>query len=357
MAARGGIGNAGVAGDWDLLFGDAGDARAKAAALAQALRGQQGDALALQAVTGGYRAAPQIGATLAANAQAELGGIGQAAGERLRMAIQQRHAEQQAGQQQAQLTRQERAQAETERHNRAVEARPVQSPLTVVTGEGGQLFYANPRSPQQPVQPLLGPGGLPVMKPKQQKVLQTGDKKTIDELTGEIDALGRLEGQFKPEFAGGGPLGGFATSMYSKLGSAGTQGMQQDAAFWADFNRLIDLPQRNAVFGASLSTGEKSSWEGAKNIKPGSSPDLVKAKLAEMRGIMSRKLGNVGSSLEEEGYDAGAISKRSGGLYGGAPAQAGTAAGKVDPAARMAQLRGEGKSKDEAVAIMMQEGH
>jgi hypothetical protein len=129
-----------------------------------------------------------------------------------------------------------------------------------------------------------------------------------------VNALTNLESSFKPEFAGQGPAGGLLTQGYQMLGSAGSPAMQQQAAFWADFSRLIDLPQRNKVFGASLSVSEKASWEGAKNIKPGTDPALVRAKLAEMRGILATKLQNIGASLTEEGYDPEAIAKRTGGL-------------------------------------------
>ncbi len=130
--ARGGgagTGNAGVGGDWDLLFGDAGDAQAKAQAVANALRGQQSDALALTALTGGPRAAPQIGQTLAQNAQQELGGLGQAAQARMGNEMQGKHLALQ-GQQltnalaehQATLAEQSRQHGETVRHNMATEA-------------------------------------------------------------------------------------------------------------------------------------------------------------------------------------------------------------------------------------------
>lgn len=120
MAGRGSS-NYGAGGEWDLLFGSPEDAQAKAQALAAALRGQQQDALALQALTGGPRVAPQIGQTLAQNAQQELGGLGQAAGERLRMAMQQRVNDRLAAQAEASLGQQQAHLSETARHNKAME--------------------------------------------------------------------------------------------------------------------------------------------------------------------------------------------------------------------------------------------
>jgi len=204
---------------------------------------------------------------------------------------------------------------ETQRHNRAVENRP-QMPLVIQTTEGA---FTMPRTPGATATPVVGPDGKPLMKPKKERVLQTHDKDLLDSLTGEVNALSGLEGSFKPAFAGQGPAGGLLTQGYQVLGSAGTQSMQQQASFWSDFSRLIDLPQRNKVFGASLSAGEKSSWEGAKNIKPGTDPALVQRKLAEMKGILSTKLQNIGASLTEEGYDPDAIAKRTGGLTVKAP--------------------------------------
>src|SRR5512146_1577162 len=64
--------------------------------------------------------------------------------------------------------------------NKASTHAPVQpTPAIVVTGDGGAQYFVDPRKPTAPGVPVTGPGGKPVVKPKAERVLQTGDKKTI----------------------------------------------------------------------------------------------------------------------------------------------------------------------------------
>jgi hypothetical protein len=212
---------------------------------------------------------------------------------------------------------------ETGRHNRAMERNALVRPpqFQVVVGEGGAQFWADPRNPQAPVRPVMGPDGQPVVKPRATRPIPPSEKNTLQEMTGEARALGALGQRFQPEFAGGGPLGGVATGVYQALGSMGTKGMQEDAAFWSDFQRLVDLPQRNAIFGASLTANEKSSWERAKNVSPKSDPDLVKKTLAEMQAISQRKVSEHGDALLAENFNPDAVRSLTGGLAGGQPTQ------------------------------------
>lgn len=305
------------------------DAAAQAAALERLLRERR--ALGMLGQLSGDKVLSPVGRQVTAGADAQEQAQAQAAQQLQQMMARQ-------AQEQARQQFEQRKFEETQRHNRAVESRPTGQPaLTIVTGEGGAQFLVDPRNPAKPAAPVLGPDGKPIAKPKAARALQTGDKAAIEDLASTVESIGYLEQQFRPEFAGGGPLGGVATSVYQKLGSAGTEGMQKDAAFWAEWDKLVNLPERNAIFGASLSAGEKSSWEGARTIKPGSSPDLIRAQLQRMKQIAASKLGARTGALKEEGYDPEAIDTLGRGM-GGQPAPA---AAPVPAARRFTRVNGK----------------
>jgi hypothetical protein len=134
--------------------------------------------------------------------------------------------------------------------------------------------------------------------------LDTSTRNDLVDLTTDIGNLGRLRAGFKPEFAGGGPIGSLVTRAASKAGDLAPPNLQEQAAWWADFQRLVDLPARNKVFGASLSSNESASWEAAKNIKYGSNPELVQTKLAELEAIAQSKLGTIVEQETARGTNA-----------------------------------------------------
>ncbi len=211
-------GGYGAGGEWDLIFGDQGDARAKAQAIADALRGQQRDALALQALTGGPRAAPQIGQALAANAQQELGGLGQAAQARMNQDLHRATLERQQAQTENML-RHQQAQEEHQRNMenlysrglglRGIRYNPnsgnfervagVPPPATATPppppqGQGMPPPAPGPRAPT-PAVPLpspAGPGRVPQYPPLAGKMLD----KALKELGQDFDPSGGRSGEF-----------------------------------------------------------------------------------------------------------------------------------------------------------------
>ena len=308
---------------WELLMDS--DPQAVARARAEALR-RQGAAGAMLLGAGGRRLAPLGARMMDVQGQGEAA-TNEAMGQRLRMAMQERAAAAGAAEQQRAYEMDLRKQTEAERHNRAMEARPTGPSFQIVSGEGGAQFYADPRNPGAPAVPVTGPDGRPIVKTRAMRPLSSADRRELQDLSGESRALVDLTQRFRPEFAGGGPGGSLATSAYQKLGSWAPDSKQADAAFWADFSRLVDLPQRNRIFGASLSVNEKASWDQAKNIRPGTDPALVQQKLAEMRDIYSRKMSEYAQSLIADGYDPDAVAALVGGQADAPRPPAATTAG------------------------------
>jgi hypothetical protein len=192
---------------------------------------------------------------------------------------------------------------ETKRHNHVMEARPV--PTVYLQGSGGQYFGVNPGG--GPAVPIVDSSGAPVIKPEPIKQLSAEEKNALQSLTTEAQSIATLAGKFKDEYAGDGAVGNAKTAVASAAGSWAPEKEQEIAAFWADFASLIDLPQRNKIFGASLSEGEKAAWESAKNIKRGSNPERVRQKFVELAAIANSKLEARRAALLAEGYPAESI--------------------------------------------------
>lgn len=274
---------------YGLLMGDDLTAEEQARLMASTMRGRQD--LGELALLTGDPVLSQFGRAAAQRGAGEQGLLNNALGDRAQRRFQ--------AQQQTERLR------SSERLGRA-------PPFVIVTGEGGQQYFVNPRNPGQTAQPVMGPDGKPITKPQAHRPIPQSEREALTDAADQLRSLGSLQSSFKSDFAGGGPLGGLATAGYQWLGSLGSSKMQQDAAWWTDFNRLVDLPERNKVFGASLSSGEKASWEAAKNIKPGSDPKQVQDQLTKMQDILHRKLGARTEALEAEGFNPDAIRALSG---------------------------------------------
>lgn len=278
-----------------ITASDEDNARMQAAAMAQALRGQRAAGnlglLTGDRVLSGFGQAQLQGAGQQENLLAEAGQ--QRANQVLKQALATKEAERQA-----------KIDAEQERHHRALENRPPSN--VYLPGPGGQYFVMPDRGPVAATG-VVDESGNPVARPEPPKQISAAEKDTLQELTADARAFHDLGARFKDEYAGGGALGGLRTAAASAAGSWAPEKEQETVSFWADFARLIDLPQRNRVFGASLSPGEKASWESAKNIKRGSDPALVRRTFQELGAIADRKVEERAQALLAEGYKPDAV--------------------------------------------------
>jgi hypothetical protein len=117
-------------------------------------------------------------------------------------------------------------------------------------------------------------------------------------VTGLVD-FERLLGRFQDTFSG--PGSAWENRFQSVLGT-GTEGQRQ---WWADMASM-DNQLRNALFGASLTEGEKSAWE-ATTVNPNMTPQEVRRNLADRREIARSALGRVARQRAAMGYDRDAI--------------------------------------------------
>lgn len=184
-----------------------------------------------------------------------------------------------------------------------------------VVGPNGEIFVVPIQGHERGTAiPVGAPGGGALKKDKD---LQPAEGEKLTALASEYRNMEGLLGQFKDQFAGKGMLGGLEVSGAQKLGSWGSKNQQALAQWWSDYQRILELPQRNQIFGASLTETEKKSWAAAQNIKPGSDPEVVRQSFATVMGIIKRKLQARGQSLIADGYSPQVISAATNGLVSG----------------------------------------
>ena len=117
------------------------------------------------------------------------------------------------------------------------------------------------------------------------KTLGVSDKertKLVD-LASAVSELGLAGGKFKDDYAGYGF--GFAGDLV--MGLEKFAGKSDAAMWWADYEKLLTIPERHKFFGSALTTGERASWDkGA--ITPGMSPEYVRQWFSDRQEAATR---------------------------------------------------------------------
>lgn len=128
-----------------------------------------------------------------------------------------------------------------------------------------------------------------------------GDKeKELREAVDIATSLERADGSFNPNYLGlGSSLENFAQSYVDGIGTPGQR------AWWADFKRTDNI-ERNALFGASLSGGEKAAYA-ATTITPDMTPEQARLNIAKRKEIVQAGLARYRDYLVKSGYNSEAI--------------------------------------------------
>jgi hypothetical protein len=201
---------------------------------------------------------------------------------------------------------------EQERHHRAVEGRPPPEPKAtryqIVPGPGGKLYAVDPTNPTAPPMPVGG--GEQLRKPTD---IPVSEKDTLEELSQQVRNLEGLSQSFQDNYAGGGAVGEKITDVQRAMGSLAPKDAQPKLEFWAKYDEMVNLPLRNKTFGASLSPGEKQSWDNARRVKPGGDPEVARRALKEMADIARRKRDARVKTLEAQGVERGVLDALTGG--------------------------------------------
>lgn len=170
-------------------------------------------------------------------------------------------------------------------------------------------------------------------KPRTFKPLPDGAAKRYEDAINSFAALDRAIGTFEDDFAGNTLTGGAENTIQGRFSGFGTEGQNQ---WWADV-AATDNSLRNALFGASLTTGEKSAYERT-TVTPSMDPQLVKENLLRRRELAMGVLQRRTNFLKANGYDPAAVEALSGEY--------------APDLARKPSKQGQGKKNDEVAGII-----
>lgn len=182
----------------------------------------------------------------------------------------------------------------------------------VVPGTDTPVFVQPPRTPGGVGQVVQGvvpaPKAGAEQKPIPRQVVQDLEKSR------EVaTATQNLANAFKSKYANKG-LVGFGSEL--SLDAAARLGIDKETVlFWKDYRKMVEIVERHAKFGASLSGAEKKSWDSA-DISPGMDADIIRRNLATRTKIANDFLANQAADYADAGYgDARiqSIAKRAGG--------------------------------------------
>lgn len=114
--------------------------------------------------------------------------------------------------------------------------------------------------------------------------------------------LNRAIGEFRDDYAGNTITGGLENTIQNRISGFGTRGQAQ---WWADV-AATDNVLRNALFGASLTEGEKAAWERT-TVNPSMDPAQVRENLARRGQIAQEALRRTARTYRANGYNEDAI--------------------------------------------------
>ena len=135
--------------------------------------------------------------------------------------------------------------------------------------------------------------------------------KNIMDLTSEGQNARRfmkIANDFQDSYAGAGPLG-TGRPLQNALAryGVGTGGGKEAANWWGDFNQIYTLPERNTLFGATLTENEKEEWE--KNaINERMTAQQIRKRLDWYKSKYREKIPVMSQMMIAEGYNPEVVS-------------------------------------------------
>lgn len=123
-------------------------------------------------------------------------------------------------------------------------------------------------------------------KTQQPKDLGPTLSKSLHEKATTVQHMEDSLKNFKDEYAADiGILGRGQNIISSELGISTSKAMDEQAAWWRDYKRYIELVERHEFFGATLTKGENISWKQAE-IQIGMKPEEIRKNLAKRSQMM-----------------------------------------------------------------------
>jgi hypothetical protein len=188
---------------------------------------------------------------------------------------------------------------------------------------GGAAPPAGGAAPQPPPAAAGSPPSARAAPPlRKSKDLGRPEKEELQAAAEGVAGISRLAETFRDEYAGGGALKGSVDELADRYGGGGgvmgevvgaitgqdPEAIKERSEWWRTYEGLINLPERNRIFGASLSEGERKSWEQARKVARGSDHQKAREALLWLQAKAEEKLAGLRESAIAEGAEPSAVS-------------------------------------------------
>lgn len=147
--------------------------------------------------------------------------------------------------------------------------------------------------------------------PKPNK-LTYADRNKLENLANLIHGADSLGSSFQDSFTQKGAPGIIPEVGQSRLVNTaaslgiGTKDSKEASDWWAQWNLIYTLPQRNATFGATLTPTEKQAWFNS-DINPSMDGPQVRKRVKVVQDILKRKGGLADKTYRAQGFSPEAI--------------------------------------------------
>jgi hypothetical protein len=143
-------------------------------------------------------------------------------------------------------------------------------------------------------------------RPEADKPLPAKERQSLVDARTNASTIGSLLTEFKDDFASKGVLG---VGSEFALGAKSVLGTDTDTVqWWKNYRKMAELVERHAMFGASLTEGEKAAWASA-DISPKMDATVIRANLATRKALADKVLQSTQQDLIDSGFPSEKVVK------------------------------------------------
>lgn len=142
------------------------------------------------------------------------------------------------------------------------------------------------------------------------KKINDGMKNKLGSRGTIISEVNRLSNSYKPEYSQivgeyAGPLNQIPNYIAQNWGVGNAETIPA-GEWWADWQKVYTLPERNEKFGATLTDGEKAAWA-AVDLNPSLTPGQIQLRLNKFMNSLTTETKMLMQGLEVDGHNPAAI--------------------------------------------------
>jgi hypothetical protein len=146
-------------------------------------------------------------------------------------------------------------------------------------------------------------------KTQQPRPLSNSESKALHDQSRTIQYLKASLTEFKDDYASAlGIVGRAQNLLSSEAGIITSKAVDEQAAWWRQYKRFIELVERHEFFGATLTKGENISWKQAE-INPGMKPSEIRKNLTKRLDMMQEFFKDYASGVSMSKKNPGAVSQ------------------------------------------------